>query len=266
MHLLSLGKNVTKREGFGMFQRNKLVLYIVIIGLSVILFGNSTIVANSKLDIMKMAELLEKEQGLELGEWSVYAREEVTGLQTKEDLDHEVSKLQKSFPEFTWEKETQAESYKAAATFKDVEKGIIESINLMSTHINSELVTYMVYEVKGQQWNNASSAHLERSFQNRIKDIFRGNPTIFSCIEGIINDTIDEVLSFQTTRFLDLFQAEEIESLREPTFVSISGKTEMFRQTLTTDGQMNLQLALRKDGLGSQTTFTVGTPIITFEY
>ncbi|WP_157796566.1 YwmB family TATA-box binding protein [Bacillus sp. FJAT-45037] len=62
--------------------------------------------------------------------------------------------------------------------------------------------------------------------------------------------------------------ATEVESLNEETFVSVSAYNNVWTDAIVTNGQkMNLQLALRQeDTMGSGTTVTIGTPIITTEY
>lgn len=89
---------------------------------------------------------------------------------------------------------------KALAVFKNPETGLTESINLMASLEKAEPISYIVNEVKGHTWENRYSTFFENAFQNRKKDIFRGNPTIFSCVKGVFNDNIDTVLSTETAR------------------------------------------------------------------
>ena len=69
-------------------------------------------------------------------------------------------------------------------------------------------------------------------------------------------------------RLLQAFQAKEMEIVkREDSFIDNS----LFTIVLEDDSngeteEMNLQLGLRKQGMGGKTTIVVGTPIITIEY
>ena len=95
--------------------------------------------------------------------------------------------------------------------------------------------------------------------------MFEENPSIFSCVKGSINDNIDSVFASETDRLLNLFKAKEVEGVREENFSSISAHSSSFTQTIANE-EINVQVGLRRDGLGSQDKFVIGTPIITFEY
>lgn len=78
---------------------------------------------------------------------------------------------------------------------------------------------------------------------------------------------MESVLSLQVKQLLTAFNAQQIESLMEESFVSVSAYTGLWEEALSSQQQeMNLQIALRKTGMGGQTTLVVGTPIITSEY
>lgn len=239
--------------------------YIVFIGFIGFMFGNSTIVAKNKTDIITMTEQLQHDRNLEIEEWTIYAREKNTEIRSETDFNKSVEKLSKAFPHFKWEVEKSNGEWKAQAEHRNSGTGLTESMKLMATDNKTQPVSYTIYEVKGQSWEDRHAYFFENTFQNRLTDIFRENPTIFSCIKGVINDNIEKVLSDETGRILELFQAREIESLKEDHFISVSAQTSLFNQTLTNEN-LNLQLALRTDGLDGKTTFVVGTPIVTFEY
>ncbi|RFU64237.1 YwmB family TATA-box binding protein [Bacillus sp. V59.32b] len=243
----------------------KFLPYIVFIGFIGFMFGNSTIVAKNKTDIITMTERLQHDRNVEIEEWTVYAREKNTDIRSETDFNKAIEKLSKAFPHFKWEVDKNKGEWKAQAEYKNSGTGLTESIKLMATDNKTEPVSYIIYEVKGQSWEDRHALFFGKTFQNRLTDIFRENPTIFSCIKGVINDNIEKVLRNEIGRLLELFQAREIESIKEDRFISVSAQTSMFEQTLTNE-ELNLQLALRTDGLGGKTTFVVGTPIVTFEY
>ena len=74
-------------------------------------------------------------------------------------------------------------------------------------------------------------------------------------------------VSEHVTSLLQAFQAQEIESLKEDSFISTTAYSPLFGETIQTmTDEINLQLGVRKQGLGGKTTIVVGTPIITIEY
>jgi hypothetical protein len=245
--------------------RKKLFPYIAFLGFIGFLFGNSTIVAKSKNDIVTMTDIIQHEKYLNMDEWSVYAREKNTNIRNRNEFQATLLKLQGDYPHFHWNTKEELHGLKASGTFDNAAAGLTESIELVSTLKKSHPVTYIIYEVKGHFWEKRNAAFFENSFQIRLNDIFRGNPSIFSCVKGIFSDNIDTVLTSKTGKLLDLFKAEEIESIKEKDFVSVSAHTDMFARTLSME-KLNLQVGLRTEGLGGKTTFVVGTPIVTFEY
>jgi hypothetical protein len=100
--------------------------------------------------------------------------------------------------------------------------------------------------------------------KNRLSNIFRGNPTIFSGMKGSISDKMDKAVPTIASDLMEIFDAKEIEALKEDNFMSVSANSPMFSDSIGRD--MNLQIGIRSEGLGGKTTIVVGTPIITIEY
>ncbi|WP_409303181.1 YwmB family TATA-box binding protein [Peribacillus sp. SCS-155] len=244
----------------------KLLPYILFLGFIIWVFGNSTIVAKSKYDIVTIAETIQQEQKLNIEEWSVIARENSTTVRNLHDFQQEAKKLQHEFHEFDWKLDSGADqAMKVSGVLKNADTGLTESIKLVASRQNNVPNSYIIYEIKGHNWDNGGKAFFNNVFESRINDIFRGKPSIFSCVKGVFSDNIDTVLTSETERLLDLFHADEVESVKEKNFVSVSSHTDLFKRTLSME-KLNLQVALRTEGLGGKTTFVVGTPIITFEY
>lgn len=245
--------------------KKKMSSYIVLLGLIAFLCGNSTIVAQSRADIVKMADIISREKNLKVEAWSVTAREMVRSETGDEDFYRIFGTLEQLLPSYNWEQDHRRAEMKVRGIRHDARQGLTETVQVMSGLENGRTVTYVTYEVKGESWGKSSLAFFEKNYKTRINDIFRGKPLIFSCITGYISDNMDTILSSETARLLGVFKGKEIESVKETDFVSMTGKTELFEQPLT-ENQLNLQLALRTDRLSGKTAFTVGTPIITFEY
>lgn len=227
-----------------------------IIGFIVLQAGNKTTVADADHEIKTLASVLQDENILITG-WSVYARETLE----EENVDKLVNELKAQLPSWTWE----GSNGEITAISNSAE--LQEKIKIVSTDTNGPIHTYVMYEVRGQHWNKNTETFLNKDLPGRIFDIFRGNATTFSCIEGEINDKIKSALPVYKTKLLKAFQAEEVEGLEEESFISTSAVSPLFDNSLSNDHEMNMQLGLRKtDRLGAKTTLVVGTPIITIEY
>ncbi|MBT2643000.1 YwmB family TATA-box binding protein [Bacillus sp. ISL-41] len=227
-----------------------------IIGFIVLQAGNKTTVADANHEIKTLASVLQDENILITG-WSVYARETLE----EENVDKLVRDLKAQLPNWTWE----GSNGEITAVSKSAE--LQEKIKIVSTDTNGPIHTYVMYEVRGHYWNKNTETFLNKNLPGRIFDIFRGNATTFSCIEGEFNDKIKSALPVYKSKLLKAFKAEEVEGLEEESFISTSAVSPLFDKSLSNEHEMNMQLGLRKtERLGAKTTLVVGTPIITIEY
>jgi TATA-box binding len=219
-----------------------------------------------KSDLGKIGEILQAEDIL-LEEWSFYAREQVTGFEGEQDVKEYADELKQKFPGWEWTVNETSEKWEWTAV-SPASTHHTEVLQFLSTRTNQPQAAYIVYSVRGKQWNESSERFFSGSkFKNRLNDIFRGKPTVFSCMKGVYSDKIDTALGLKMDQVLSGFDAKELEALKEENFMSVSAASPVFSDSLDTKkDHMNLQIGLRSEGLGAQTTIVVGTPIITIEY
>ncbi|MFD2446752.1 YwmB family TATA-box binding protein [Bacillus sp. CGMCC 1.16607] len=248
-----------------------LLSIIGIVGFVFLQFGNQSIVASNREsghnELMTIASVLEEEK-VDIQEWMIHSREHLTSFSKIEEVIQLQTKLMKEFPNWDWSIHQNNDKWEAIATTK-TSNAYKETIKMMATLTNNQLHSYIIYEVKGTKWNQKTEDFFHEKWISRITAIFRGNPTNFSCMKADISDKIDSSLTLSETvnNWLEAFNAKEIESLHESAFVSISASSNLFAEKLQTKhDDMNLQLAIRSNGLGAKTTLVVGTPIITIEY
>ncbi|CAH2713909.1 putative protein YwmB [Neobacillus rhizosphaerae] len=220
----------------------------------------------SNPDLAKIGSVLQAENIL-LNEWSFYAREHLSGMKSEQEVKEYVEKLQQKFPDWDWSVKSTSQKWEAIAV-SPTAKNHSEMLQIMATHTNQPVNAYIVYSVSGKEWNKAQEAYFTSDhFKNRLSDIFRGKPTVFSCMKGVVSDKIDTALPTTVSKLLSSFNAKEIEALNEETFMSVSATSPMFTGSIDNQkNNMNLQIGIRSEGLGAKTTIVVGTPIITIEY
>lgn len=247
----------------------------IIISIILVVIGNQTTEANGGLnffqadqdghDLAKIGADLKAEHIL-VDEWTFYAREQLTGLSEAEVKEY-ASRLQRKFPDWNWSVTNTSEKWEMTAV-SPTTKHHNEMLQILATHRKQPTSAYIVYSVSGKQWNKTEEAFFTSSlFKNRLTDIFREKPTVFSCMKGIVSDKIDTALPKTVNHFLTIFKAKRIEALQEKSFMSVSAASPMFSESINTKkNNMNLQIGIRSEGLGSRTTIVVGTPIITIEY
>lgn len=200
-------------------------------------------------------------QKIHIDEWSLYSKKNV-----EKKTINEVKLLAKQYRHYNWKFVQDNKVYKAIGIFKNEKRNITEKLQILTTLTNDNSKSYILYEVKGmgmqKNWNKMNDYFKQQAF-----DIFHGDSTTFACVKGSIGDMMNISLYEKSNHLLKEFEASQIEQLREKNFLSISAKTTEWEDFIpTTNNEMNIQIALRTDGLGDKTTVVVGTPIITSEY
>jgi hypothetical protein len=235
---------------------------MMMIGLIAVL-GSRLAAASSELDLVKIADAFQTEDIL-LEEWSFYAREHLVDLTTEKEVQEYVKELQQKFPDWNWSTSKTSDKWEVSAV-SPTSKHHTEMLQIMATHTKQPVNAYIVYRVSGNEWNKEMESFFTKDqVKNRLSDIFRGNPTVFSGMKGSISDKMDKAVPTIASDLMEIFDAKEIEALKEENFMSVSANSPMFSDSIARD--MNLQIGIRSEGLGRKTTIVVGTPIITIEY
>jgi hypothetical protein len=235
---------------------------MMMVGLIAVL-GSRLTAASGELDLVKIADVIQTEDIL-LEEWSFYAREHLVGLTTEKEVQEYVKELQQKFPDWDWSTSKTSDKWEVTAV-SPTSKHHTEMLQMMATHTKQPVNAYIVYRVSGNEWNKEMESFFTKDqVKKRLSDIFRGNPTIFSGMKGSISDKMDKAVPTITNDLMEIFNAKEIEALKEDTFMSVSANSPMFSNSIAQN--MNLQIGIRSEGLGGKTTIVVGTPIITIEY
>ena len=242
-------------------------LSIILIGFIFFLLGNTTTnAAKQGSDLWQMAEAVQHQNG-QVIEWSLHTRETLD-IEDEKQFRTKLSKLQQMFPQWDWQLENRTERLGAVGTsISTANSAYHEKIQLISTLKNGHYFSYILYEVYGQGWSKEVADVIKGNFPNRLALIYKEKPVIFSCIKGEFNDKMDNVLLREAKDLLAELHAEEKESLKEKDFYSVSAYSPDFTQAVPLkNSQMNVQIGLRKSGMGAKTTVVIGTPILTIEY
>ncbi|BCB05919.1 YwmB family TATA-box binding protein [Bacillus sp. KH172YL63] len=242
-----------------------ILMFFVGLGFLPVINGNNTIEANHLLDIEKLDQAIVHSQG-RITEWSLYARENKKSFTNKGFAKYSTT-MQEKFSDFQWVTEKSADTVMVVGQ-RQTSHGE-ETIKLQHTPTSESSVSYIMYELRGNQeaLDHQTKQYIKSEFIPNMEIIFTNKPMIFSCIKGEFNDKLEEVLSNQAVELMSNLDAKELESLEEEDFYSISAYSEQMSRTIPTkNDDMNIQLGLRKSGMGAKTTFVIGTPILIIEY
>ncbi|USK33709.1 YwmB family TATA-box binding protein [Bacillus sp. F19] len=204
-------------------------------------------------------------QGIDVKKWSLFSKEMISA--ENQSFKEIMKLLQTQFRHYKWSNESvDGKIHKVSGIFFNKKMGFTEKLQIQSTDTNGQKQSYILYELSGEG-SGKNWIQLHEYAQTRSFDIFHENPTIFTCVNGQLDDKMSSVLQVKVNGLLKQFNAVPVEQLKEDSFISVSARTSDWDHLIPTDeGSMNIQIALRGAGLGNNTSVTVGTPIITSEY
>lgn len=209
------------------------------------------------------------ESGAKPDKWTMYFRGQLGFTSKGLGYLKQAEELKSDYPAFSWAVgKDEAGHSKMTGLFERNDMGITEKITIVTYPQKEQTASYFIYAVEGLVNTNQNWKEIQDLIDNRIQESVGGNPKIFSCVSGTYGDKMVLDLYSQANELVNAFSGVSVEELKEETFVSLSAYTEQWEQAIYTGHQhkMNLQVALRTEGLGSETTVTIGTPIITSEY
>lgn len=215
-------------------------------------------------EINTIASVLQKNSA-SITEWTIYTREYAQTIENDSAFFKKMDELKRTFRAFQWTMEADHHVQRATGIYEH--SSMREKIQLVTTVANKKPQTYILYELKGFGWSETVQKNIGQLISQRSSQLFTKQPAFFSCVKGEFNGKMKGVLLKQAYHLLHAFNAAPVEALTEEAFVSVSAYTGQWENVLPTNTHpINIQLALRKTGLGGRTTVVVGTPIITIEY
>ena len=254
--------------------------------------GNGQVAGSTEKKATETTEQLQEiiqvmnKHDIAVDEWSIYAREDSDTLIQKKQYEAKIDELKNQNPSFKWEQTFEHGMYKTVgtaqtelqanenenisetkSTLENAKASLKEEIIFVAYPHKGQFKTYLIYVLKGETWTSELWYGLQSDLQSKIGTMFDKKPHIFSCAKGQTGGKMEGVLYNRALKILKDFSANPIESLQEEAFVSVSAYTENWKNSIPEKNkEMNIQIALRKSGLGGSTTVVIGTPIITFEY
>jgi hypothetical protein len=216
----------------------------------------------------EISQVMEKHH-IAVEEWSFLVKGETMVAADRKTYDTRLQALKNQTPQFNWGKIIETNGIiKVTAVKRTSDFQGEEKITFLAHPTNGSFHTYIMYELTGTTMlSEEERPKISKFVNDRSKKLFSGNTTVFTCIKGNINDTMNVGLHVYANGLLQEFQGREVESLKEETFVSLSAYTELWNEKISTSNQnMNIQVALRQEEIGDKTTVIIGTPILLTEY
>ncbi|MGE6720579.1 YwmB family TATA-box binding protein [Peribacillus frigoritolerans] len=202
-------------------------------------------------DFFKVAS----ENQIETKEWRVYYRSIMENVE-QDDLNKMVTTIKRD-ESFTWSEKGNENDHKTITGVKgNDQEGIQITISLIK---DGDLFDVsQSYQIKGKKWvgfNKGKAFNIPSQFK-------KVNPYI-----TVTGKKVGQDINHLESDILDSLSASYVEGLKERNFVSVSGLSNKFDDSIQTKKgkAFNVQIGLRKSE-NKEIHITMGTPIITTEY
>lgn len=216
---------------------------------------------------------LAEEEGFDMNDWQVRLRDQQdVSVDSEQQFIELVNKWSKKLGDWTEvDVSTKGTEWVAHFTYQHSDLHVTESIQLFAYSLpqSKERTMLVTYKVLGSEQLQDEN-ELNELVVDRINELGLEHAEAYVQIQAShenknANENDIEIQGFDLIKKLG---AKKVEALNEDQFVSFSAYKSEWEPYIETNGsKMNVQVALRtNEGLGSGTTVTIGTPIITSEY
>ncbi|MET3507371.1 YwmB family TATA-box binding protein [Halalkalibacter oceani] len=246
----------------------------VVIGFVLSAWGYMHVQSSEAYDasIEPLTELLQfaEDEQLAVNEWQVRVREDQLGSVSKQAFIAKTQSLEKKLS--GWEKESlslEGSEWKALFTYHDPNQQMTESVQLFAYQDGQadQHTALLTYAVKGTNNPGEDLESHQNLVEQRIQQLGLAQSDVYVQIQAYDHNDRNVSNKQLARTWVTKLGAKKVEALNEESFVSLSAYNPDWPTGIVTNElEMNVQLAIREQGLGARTTVTLGTPIITTEY
>ncbi|HET7657037.1 MAG TPA: YwmB family TATA-box binding protein [Bacillales bacterium] len=247
--------------------KRKILIFILLLFFGFQMQTNAQSTQNQSLPLLSIIRVMHEHE-VSVKHWGLYTKKIGGFIQDRKGYVRLVEGLKSDLPNFHWTEMTKdyEGNLKVTGIHTDNKTNVHERLTFLAFRKGDHWRTYMIYAAGSDQWDPNKWKTFSSTFYDRIHHYFGETPTIFTCVSGSADATMNLVLLQRAQKLLQSFSAVPVEKLQEKTFVSVSAYNGEWKRSIQTrhHHKMNLQVALRT--VGDSTTVTIGTPIITTEY
>ncbi len=220
--------------------------------------------------VTPLSEIIEtmNEANVTIEKWELIAKEEEANVFDRNGYEAYVGKIQHQLKHFQWNEPAVFDDVIHITGTKHSHDGKITEKVVIATQLNDDVYeTKLIYKMTGADWKAAETNDVFSLFSTRTYGLFSKSPSFYTCVTGKKSDTMRSALSVEAKRIMKQLGGKFVESLEEPSFVSLSAYNKQWEPSITTNGKkMNVQIALRNESSTNSTHVLIGTPILLDEY
>ncbi|MGG6447403.1 YwmB family TATA-box binding protein [Pseudobacillus badius] len=238
---------------------------LVLFAILLIYFSVNFVKSADHEELYKMAEAIENKK-YTVKEWSIYSRQSMGEAKSEKEFYNQTNKIRKKKAGYKWSSiEDVNHHLKLVGVYEDKKENFVHRIIITGVYNYDSYEIEVANEVKSYQWNHKDINTVLSKTDYPVSKEFS-----FYSIKGEVDErNIGRgKLVKKAKGLMDSLDAVEIESLVEEDFVSLSGLSTKWENSINLDGnkKMNLQIAMRFNPKNDRLNVTVGTPIVTTEY
>lgn len=220
--------------------------------------------------VTPLSEIIEtmNEANVTIEKWELLAKEKEANIFNQNEYEAYVEKVQNQLEHFQWNEPAVFDDViHVTGTNHSLDGNITEKVSIVSQVHDDTYETKLIYKMTGIDWKDAETNDVFSLFSTRTYGLFSQSPSFYTCVTGKKSDTMRSALSVEAKRIMKQLGAKFVESLEEPSFVSLSAYNKQWEPSITTNGKkMNVQIALRNENSTNSTHVMIGTPILLDEY
>lgn len=200
--------------------------------------------------------------------WELLAKEKEANITDRNGYEAYVVRIKNQLPHFKWrEPAFHDDVIRLTGTHRSHERKLQEKVTIVTYVKNDTYASKLIYQMTGYEWKDELTNDVFSLFSTRTYGLFSKTPSFYTCVTGKKSDTMEFALSVEAKRIMKQLGAKYVESLEEPSFVSLSAYNKQWEPAITTNGKkMNVQIALRNESSTNSTHVLIGTPILLDEY
>lgn len=216
-------------------------------------------------ELYEMAEAI-KNENFAVSEWSIYSRQSIGEAESKAEFYNKISKIRKKYAEYKWTSTEDVNHHlKLVGVYENKKERFVHRVILTGINNYGSYKIEAAHEVKSYQWDrdNINTVLAKVDYPIHTKSNFYSVKG-----EAEKRDMGERELVKNARKLMGSLSAAEVESLVEDDFVSLSGLSRKWTNSINLDKQkkMNVQIAMRVNPKNDKLNVTVGTPIVTTEY
>ncbi|MCM3443366.1 MULTISPECIES: YwmB family TATA-box binding protein [Metabacillus] len=240
----------------------KKIMTILVCLFIIIFFSTNHVEGSNELELEKMMDIAHK-NNIIITSWQGYIK---TNLGQARDIEEVYRIVESTKLRFPFVKEwtgfdQKSHHFTVEGYINNTSSQLFNKIQIYAYKNDDKYHLFLTLEVIGEKGD-------EKLYDSILKEIesYIEVDKEYYTVKGFVTNKLD--MEYMAKQFLNDFQADYIEGLKEEEFLSVSAYNPKWKSSIPSKNNknINLQFGLRYNPNVNETNITIGTPIIVNEY